>query len=76
MTRVAVCQLAGRTLAEAPVALAACRALVAEAARAGADVAVLPDCFLPEAADKAMAPGTDVFAGRRPSAYGELVSDS
>lgn len=75
MTRVAVCQLAGRTLAEAPVALAACRALVAEAARAGA-VAVLPDCFLPEAADKAMAPGTDVFAGRRPSAYGELVSDS
>ena len=33
------------------------------------------DLFLPEAADKAMAPGTDVFAGRCPDAYRELTSD-
>lgn len=47
VTRVAVCQLAGRTLVEATAALAACRALVAEAARAGAEVAVLPEGAYP-----------------------------
>jgi predicted amidohydrolase len=43
MTRVAVAQLAGRTLDEAPTALEACRALVAAAAADGAEVVVLPE---------------------------------
>lgn len=31
------------------------------------------DCLLAEAASKEMAPGTDVFAGRQPETYGDLV---
>jgi predicted amidohydrolase len=47
VTRIAVCQLAGRPLEEAADALAACEALVAEAARAGAELAVVPEGAYP-----------------------------
>jgi predicted amidohydrolase len=66
MTRIAVCQLAGRPLVEASAALDACRRLVEEAGRAGAEVAVLPEGAYPayvlgsaEAARAVLARGPD-----------------
>ncbi|HLF98913.1 MAG TPA: nitrilase-related carbon-nitrogen hydrolase [Acidimicrobiia bacterium] len=66
VTRVAVCQLGGRTLEEAPESLDACRELVAEAASMGAQVAVLPEGAYPayvlgsaEAARAVLADGPD-----------------
>lgn len=66
MTRLAVCQLGGRPLDDAAGNLAACRALVVEAGRAGAEIAVLPEGAYPayvlgsaEAARAVLAAGPD-----------------
>jgi predicted amidohydrolase len=75
MTRIAVCQLAGRDLAYAPSNLAACMRLVTEAGRRGAEIAVLPEGAYPGyvlgSADRARAA---IAAGPEPLAtFGALA---
>ena len=77
MTRIAVGQMEGRTLAEAPESLAVARSLVVEAAAQGAQIVVLPEGCYPgyvlgsaQAGREALAQGPDPVA-----AFGEMAAD-
>lgn len=77
MPRIAVVQLHGRTLAEAPDSLVACESLVGEAAADGADVVVLPEGAYPAYVLGSAAEARAVLAaGPDPvTAFGSLAAE-